>query len=243
MRVLVVAPTYEEAENIEQFLRLLRAAAPGADVLVVDDNSPDGTGGIAERVAAELGQIEVLHRPGKGGLGTAYRAGFAVGVERGYDTLIQIDSDLSHDPAVVPELLQQLDRGADVAIGSRYVPGGSIPHWSWYRRALSRYGNLYACRMLGMRVSDATSGFRAYRADTLKAVDFASTRAKGYGFQIELAYRLHRWNGTIVETPIEFTDRVRGRSKMSWQIAIEELWLVTQWGMRDRWVRLRDRFR
>jgi dolichol-phosphate mannosyltransferase len=239
----VVAPTYEEAENIEQFLRLLRAAVPGADVLVVDDNSPDGTGPIAERVAAELGQIEVLHRPGKGGLGTAYRAGFAVGVERGYDTLIQIDSDLSHDPAVVPELLQQLDRGADVAIGSRYVPGGSIPHWSWYRRALSRYGNLYACRMLGMRVSDTTSGFRAYRADTLKAVDFASTRAKGYGFQIELAYRLHRWNGTIVETPIVFTDRVRGRSKMSWQIAIEELWLVTQWGMRDRWVRLRDRFR
>ena len=178
MRVLVVAPTYEEAENIEQFLHLVRAAVPAADVLVVDDNSPDGTGRIAERVAAELGQIEVLHRPGKGGLGTAYRAGFSVGVERGYDTLVQIDSDLSHDPAVVPELLQQLDRGADVAIGSRYVPGGSIPHWSWHRRALSRYGNLYACRMLGMRISDTTSGFRAYRADTLKAVDFASTRAR-----------------------------------------------------------------
>jgi glycosyltransferase involved in cell wall biosynthesis len=243
VRVLVVAPSYEEAANIDEFLRRVRASLPDADVLVVDDNSPDGTGELAERLAGDLGRIEVLHRPGKSGLGTAYRAGFGVGIERGYDILVQMDSDLSHDPAVLPQLIRKVDEGADVAIGSRYVPGGSIPHWSWYRRALSRYGNLYACRMLAVTISDATSGFRAYRADALEAVDFASTRAKGYGFQIELAYRMQQWGGKIAEIPIVFTDRVRGRSKMSWQIATEELWLVTLWGLRDRWKHIRSRFR
>ena len=240
-RTLIVTPTYLEADNIEEFLRRARTAVPAADVLVVDDNSPDGTADRAEARAAELGQIEVLRRPAKTGLGTAYRAGFTVGVERGYDVLVQIDADLSHDPAALPTLLDQIDRGADLVVGSRYVAGGSIPHWPWFRRALSKWGNRYAAFVLGTGVADATSGYRAYRAETLKAIDFAATRAKGYGFQIETAYRAWKWGGRIVEVPITFTDRVRGHSKMTWRIAAEELSLVTWWGVRDRWHRRRSR--
>ena len=234
MRTLVITPTYVEAENIDEFLRRTRASLPSADILVVDDNSPDGTAGIAEAAAAELGSIDVLRRPVKKGLGSAYRAGFAIGLEKGYETLVQIDADLSHDPAVLPELLDAIESGADLAIGSRYVPGGEIPHWPWFRRALSRYGNLYAALVLGTGVKDATSGYRAYRADTLKSIDYATTRSKGYGFQIETEYRVHSWGGRITEVPIVFTDRVRGYSKMSWFIFAEELLLVTWWGMRDR---------
>ena len=234
MRTLVITPTYVEAENIDEFLRRARAALPSADILVVDDNSPDGTAGIAEAAAAELGGIDVLRRPVKQGLGSAYRAGFAIGLEKGYDALVQIDADLSHDPAVLPDLLHEVESGADLAIGSRYVPGGEIPHWPWFRRALSRYGNLYAALVLGTGVKDATSGYRAYRADTLKSIDYATTRSKGYGFQIETEYRVHSWGGRITEVPIVFTDRVRGYSKMSWFIFAEELLLVTWWGMRDR---------
>ncbi|MGQ0805118.1 MAG: polyprenol monophosphomannose synthase [Actinomycetota bacterium] len=233
-RVLVVTPTYLEAENIEECLRRLRAAVPDADVLVVDDNSPDGTADLAETIGAEVGQVEVLRRPTKTGLGTAYRAGFTVGVERGYDVLVQMDADLSHDPAALPSLLKEVDQGADLVVGSRYVPGGSVPHWPWLRRALSKWGNRYAGFVLGTGVADATSGYRAYPADTLKAIDFASTRAKGYGFQIETAYRVWKWGGRIVEVPITFTDRVKGHSKMTWRIAAEELSLVTWWGVRDR---------
>ncbi len=240
-RTLIVTPTYLEAENIEEFLRRARAAVPTADVLVVDDNSPDGTADRAERIAGELGQIEVLRRPTKTGLGTAYRAGFTVGVERGYDVLVQIDADLSHDPAALPTLLAEVDRGADLAIGSRYVPGGSIPHWPWFRRALSKWGNRYAAFVLGTGVADGTAGYRAYRAETLKAIDFADTRAKGYGFQLETAYRVWKWGGRIVERPITFTDRVRGHSKMTWRVAVEELTLVTWWGVRDRWRHRRSR--
>ena len=242
-RVLVVTPTFIEAENIEEFLRRARAAVPTADVLVVDDNSPDGTAAVAERVGAELGQVEVLRRPTKTGLGTAYRAGFTVGIERGYDVLVQIDADLSHDPAALPTLLRALDQGADLAIGSRYMPGGSIPHWPWFRRALSRYGNRYASFVLGTGIADGTSGYRAYPADTLKAIDYASTRAKGYGFQVETAYRVWQWGGRIAEVPIIFTDRVRGQSKMTWGIFAEELSLFTWWGARDRWKRWRHRRR
>ncbi len=233
-RVLVVTPTYLEAENIEEALRRLRGTVPEADVLVVDDNSADGTANLAEEVAKELGQVEVLRRPTKTGLGTAYRAGFTVGVERGYDVLVQVDADLSHDAADLPGLLAAVEGGADLAIGSRYVPGGSVPHWPWLRRALSRYGNWYAGFVLGTPVKDATAGYRAYRADTLKAIDYSSTRATGYGIQIELAYRVWRWGGSIVELPIVFTDRVKGYSKMTWRIALEELGLVTWWGVRDR---------
>lgn len=234
MHALAIAPTFQEAANIEEFLSRMRRDAPTVDVLVVDDNSPDGTADIAEKVARELGGIEVLRRPAKRGLGSAYRAGFAVGIARGYDVLLGIDSDLSHDPAVVPELIAALERGADMAIGSRYVPGGSIPHWPWHRRALSRYGNAYTGYMLRVGVADATSGFRAFRASWLADVDYASTRSKGYGFQIELAYRVVRHGGTVTEVPITFTDRVRGTSKMSLAVMVEEMVLVSWWGIRDR---------
>ena len=234
---MVVVPTYLEAENIVEFLHRTRAAVPDADVLVVDDNSPDGTAELAARVAAELGGIDLLRRPAKAGLGNAYRAGFAVALDRGYELVVQIDADLSHDPAVLPHLLHLAERGADLVIGSRYVPGGAIPHWPWFRRALSKWGNRYTTLVLGMPIRDATSGYRVYRAETLKAVDYASTRAKGYGFQIELAYRVWRWGGRIEQAPIVFTDRVRGHSKMTWQVAAEELALVTWWGFRDRLLR------
>jgi dolichol-phosphate mannosyltransferase len=237
MRTLVVTPTYEEAENIEEFLRRLRAAVPDADVLVVDDSSPDGTGEIAERLASELGHIDVLHRATKEGLGDAYRAGFGLGMERGYDRLVQVDADLSHAPEIIPSLLRAVDDGADMAIGSRYVEGGLIPHWPWFRRALSRYGNRYAGLVLGLKMRDATSGFRAYRAEALQRSDYEASRAKGYGFQIETAYRIVRTGGTIAEVPILFTDRVRGYSKMTWGIFAEELLLVTWWGVRDRVLR------
>lgn len=244
MRALVVTPTYEEAENIEEFLQRVRAAVPEADVLVVDDDSPDATADLAEKVGAELGRIEVLRRPRKTGLGEAYRAGFSVGLARHYDVLVQMDADLSHDPASLPDLLAEVERGAAVAIGSRYVPGGSVPHWPWYRRALSKWGNRYTTLVLGLPVRDATSGFRAYRAGVLVDVDYGNTRSKGYGFQIELAYRVWRWGGRIAQVPIVFTDRVRGHSKMTLAVAVEELVLVTWWGLRDRVLRpLRRRVR
>ena len=237
MRTLIVTPTYQEAENIEEFLRRTRDAVSDADILVVDDSSPDGTGAIAERMAEELGHIAVLHRATKDGLGEAYRAGFAWSMDHGYDTLVQIDADLSHDPALIPALLQAIDDGADMAIGSRYIPGGLIPHWPWFRRALSRYGNRYAGIALGLKVRDATSGYRAYRADALKKIDYTQSRAKGYGFQIEIAYRMWGLGGRVREVPMVFTDRVRGHSKMTWGIFAEELLLVTWWGIRDRVLR------
>jgi dolichol-phosphate mannosyltransferase len=239
MRTLVCTPTYLEAANIEEFLRRARAAVPDADILVIDDNSPDRTADVAQKVADELGHIEVLRRPSKRGLGAAYRAGFAIGLTRNYDVLVQIDADLSHDPAVLPELIATLEHGNDLVIGSRYVPGGAIPHWPWRRRMLSKWGNRYTGFMLRTGVHDATAGFRAYRAETLVAVDYASTRALGYGFQIELAYRIARWGGRIQEIPITFTDRVRGHSKMSLAVMTEEMTLVSWWGIRDRLQRFR----
>jgi len=234
-------PTYDEALNIVEALTRVRAAVPEADVLVVDDNSPDGTADLARAAARELGQIDVLDREKKDGLGNAYRAGFRVGMDRGYDRLVQIDADLSHDPAALPSLLAQLDAGASAVIGSRYVPGGSIPHWPWHRRALSRWGNRYACVVLGMSVRDATAGYRAYDVTTLKEIDVFGTRAKGYGFQIETAYRVSRAGQRLAEVPISFTDRVRGQSKMSLSVMVEELGLVTWWGIRDRVRRLLGR--
>jgi dolichol-phosphate mannosyltransferase len=234
VRTLVITPTYVEAENIEAFLQRTRAVVPDADILVVDDNSPDGTAELAEKAGAELGRIDVLRRPSKTGLGSAYRAGFTIGLEKGYDVLVQMDADLSHDAAVLPTLLGALESGADLVIGSRYVPGGEVPHWPWFRRALSRYGNRYGAVVLGSGVKDATSGYRAYRAETLRAIDYSTTRSKGYGFQMETAYRVYLWGGRIAEVPIVFTDRVRGYSKMTWGIFAEELLLVTWWGIRDR---------
>lgn len=237
MRTLVVVPTYNESENIEDMLGRVRTAVPAADVLVVDDSSPDGTADLAAAVGERLGHIDVLRRPEKQGLGVAYRAGFAVGIERGYDRFVQIDADLSHDPAVLPVLLQAVEDGADLAIGSRYVAGGTIPHWPWFRRAISRWGNRYAAFVLGLKVRDATAGYRCYRSEALRTIDYTSTRSKGYGFQIETAYRVQRAGGRITEVPIAFTDRVRGHSKMTWKTAVEELVLVTGWGIRDRILR------
>jgi dolichol-phosphate mannosyltransferase len=235
MRTLVIIPTYLEADNINDVLRRVRASVPHADVLVVDDSSPDGTADLAKATNEDVGQVEVLVRPDKGGLGVAYRAGFEHGFDHGYEVVVQMDADLSHDPAALPQLLAPLgDDGADVVIGSRYVRGGNIPHWPWQRRVLSRIGNLYASTALGLGVRDATSGFRAYRMTTLRSIQAGATKATGYGFQVELAYRAHRQGARITEVPITFNDRVRGESKMSWHIIGEAMSLVTWWGLRDR---------
>ncbi|HYF46859.1 MAG TPA: polyprenol monophosphomannose synthase [Acidimicrobiales bacterium] len=234
MRALVVLPTYNEAENIAEVLERVRASVPEAHVLVVDDGSPDGTADLAEEKGRALGEIDVVRRDAKAGLGSAYRAGFAWGLEREFDALVEMDSDLSHDPAALPALLGALEHGADLAIGSRYVPGGSIPEWSWHRRALSRWGNRYAAGMLGLAVNDATAGFRAYRAGMLGRIDLPSVKAEGYTFQIEMTYEVVIRDGKIVEVPIAFTDRVRGTSKMSSRIVVEALGLVTWWAVRDR---------
>ena len=234
MRTLVVLPTYNEAENIVEVLRRLRRAVPAADILVVDDASPDGTAEITRTVAAELGRVDVLMRPGKLGLGSAYRDGFIEALRRGYQVVVEMDGDLSHDPAALPGLLRAVNGGADLAVGSRYIPGGSIPHWSVGRRALSRSGNGYARWVLKLPLADATSGFRAYHGDILAKLDLASIQSDGYGFQIEMAYRVARLGGGIVEVPIEFVDRARGASKMSARVIVEALLLVTWWGLRDR---------
>jgi glycosyltransferase involved in cell wall biosynthesis len=239
VRALLVLPTFEEAENLAEVLDRVRDASPDTQVLVVDDNSPDGTADLAERHGAVVGGVAVLRRPAKAGLGSAYRAGFRWGLERGFDVLLEMDSDLSHDPAALPSLLGAVEHGADLAIGSRYVPGGSIPAWSLHRRLLSRWGNRYAAGVLGLAVNDSTAGFRAYRATMLRQLDLDRIRAEGYGFQIEMTYEVVRGGGKVVEVPIAFADRVRGTSKMSGRIVVEALALVTWWGVRDRVLRRR----
>jgi len=233
-RVLVLLPTYNEIENVDEVLRRTRQALPGATILVIDDGSPDGTADRVDVLARADGDLHVLRRPAKQGLGSAYRAGFRRGLAEGYDVMIEMDADLSHDPAVLPELVGAIGSGADLAIGSRYVPGGSVPGWPLLRRLISRTGCGYARLMLRVPVADTTSGFRAYRAAALEAIDLDHVRADGYGFQVEMAYRVHTMGGTIAEIPIEFRDRTLGRSKMSSRIVIEALLLVTRWGLRDR---------
>jgi len=235
---LVVLPTYQEAANIEEVLRRAHDAAPSLCFLVVDDSSPDGTADIAEQVGSEIGSVEVMRRSAKSGLGSAYRDGFRRGLAEGFDILIEMDSDLSHDPAALPSLISGIESGADLVIGSRYVPGGSIPDWTWHRRALSRWGNRYASRVLGIDVSDATSGYRAYRSELMAELDFHDVKADGYGFQIEMAYRVLGAGGRVTEVPIAFVDRTRGTSKMSSRIVVEALFLVTWWGIRDRLLRI-----
>jgi dolichol-phosphate mannosyltransferase len=234
VKPLVVLPTFNEAENIVEVLDLVRAAAPEADVLVVDDGSPDGTAELAEGWGEHHGGVSVLRRAGKQGLGSAYRAGFAHGLEQGYGILIEMDSDLQHDPAMLPALIHAVQDGADLAIGSRYVPGGAVPGWKLSRRIISQGGNIYAATVLGMKVRDATAGFRAYSSDALRRIELSGIKADGYGFQIEMAYTVSNNGGRIVEVPITFADRVRGTSKMSTRIVVEALLLVTWWGFRDR---------
>jgi dolichol-phosphate mannosyltransferase len=211
-------------------LRALRDVAPGVDVLVVDDGSPDGTAVRVQELSAELAQIHLLSRPVKAGLGVAYRAGFSWGLERDYDHFVEIDCDFSHDPRALPMLLAAASTH-EVVIGSRYVPGGIIPRWSLSRRLLSRGGNQYAALMLGLRVADSTSGYRVYSRSALEKIHYQSVTADGYGFQIEMTHRARRDGASIVEVPISFSDRKRGESKMSGSIVLEALWLVTKWSL------------
>ncbi|MCU1489184.1 MAG: hypothetical protein JWM85_589 [Acidimicrobiaceae bacterium] len=227
MRVLVVLPTYNESATIERIVKAVRTNLPEADVLVVDDSSPDGTAEIARRAGAQLGQVHVLVRPTKDGLGNAYKAGFSWGLERGYEALCEMDSDFSHDPADLPRLIEALESSeAEAVIGSRYVAGGEIPNWSLSRRAISRLGNLYADLVLGLHVKDSTAGFRAYAASVLERLDLTSVRADSYGFQVEMTYLVEQAGATVLEVPIRFVDRVEGTSKMSGHTVTEAFGLV-----------------
>ena len=238
MRTLAVVPTFQEAANISGLLHRIRDAAAAVDVLVVDDGSPDGTADLAETVGAELGRIDIMRRARKEGLRQAYQAGFTWGLERDYDVLVCMDADLSHDPGALPSLLRAIDGGADVVLGSRYMPGGSIPDWPFRRRALSRWGNRYAAAALRLGVEDATSGYRAYRSTALREIDFQRVRANGYGFQIELLYRLNSHGRRVEEVPIAFVDRQAGKSKISARIVAEAFVLVTAWAAKERVRRL-----
>jgi dolichol-phosphate mannosyltransferase len=233
-QTLVVVPTLEEAENITRILGDIRTELPDADILVVDDGSLDGTPEQAEEMASRLGQITVLRRTGPRGLGPAYRAGFASGLAQGYEVLVQMDADRSHDPRDLVALVRAVLGGADLAIGSRYVPGGATPGWPARRRLLSRMGGAYARRLLHLGVHDVTSGYRAYRADLLRSIDLAAVDATGFGFQIEMTERSERVGATIREVPIVFRDRTVGRSKMSADIIREALVAVTRLAVQRR---------
>lgn len=234
-------PTYNERDNIEPYLRALRAVSRDIEVLVVDDNSPDGTADLARGLAPELGGVEVLQRTAKDGLGSAYRAGFRQVLDAvpPYDVVVSMDADLSHDPAVIPAMLAAIEGGADAVIGSRYVRGGGTTDWPVRRQLLSKWGNTYTRAVLRLPTRDCTSGFRAYRASALAAIEPDSTGAEGYAFLTELVRRLTRRGFTIVETPIVFRDRERGKSKMSGRIIVESMALVTGWAAIDVLRRIR----
>jgi dolichol-phosphate mannosyltransferase len=228
--VLVVVPTYDERLNIEAVVARVRTAVPTADVLVVDDASPDGTGEVADGLAAEDGQVHVLHRVGKQGLGSAYLAGFGWGLQRGYDVLVEMDADGSHQPEQLPDLLAAL-ADADLVLGSRWVSGGSVVNWPRSRELLSRGGNTYVRLVLGLGLRDATGGFRAFRRETLDKLDLDAVASQGYCFQVDLARRAVSQELRVVEVPIEFVEREHGVSKMSGAIVREALWRVTVWGL------------
>ena len=232
--LLVVVPTYNEIESLETLLGRVRSAIPGADVLVVDDASPDGTGELADRLAASDASITVLHRSAKNGLGQAYLAGFAVAIERGYRFVAEIDADGSHDPAELPAMLALAASGSDLVIGSRWVDGGSVRNWPWVREAISRAGNSYSRLMLRSGIHDLTAGFRVFRTATLQQLDLPSVSSQGYCFQVELAWRLERTGRIVTEHPITFVERATGRSKMHLGIVVEALWRVTVWGITSR---------
>jgi dolichol-phosphate mannosyltransferase len=246
VQTVVVVPTYQESENIVRFLTEVRAAVPSAYILVVDDDSPDGTGALADAAADELGNIVVLHRVDKKGLGSAYRDGFdnlLAGkiLDGACDVVVSMDCDFSHDPRAIPALVARVEQGADGVIGSRYVPGGKTVNWPLHRRLLSRWGNRYTSGVLGLHIHDCTSGFRAYRASALAAIDPTSTAAEGYAFLTELVRRLIGGGYTVVEHPITFVDREFGTSKMSGAIITESMLLVTRWAIADTWSKIRHR--
>jgi dolichol-phosphate mannosyltransferase len=239
-RVLVIVPTYNEADNIRVIIDRLRTAVPTVDVLVADDDSPDGTGAVADALASADPQVQVLHRPGKQGLGAAYAAGFAWARERGYDAAVEMDADGSHAPEELPRLLDAL-RDADAVLGSRWVRGGTVVNWPLHRYAISITGNLYTRLALGMPFKDATGGYRAYRMAVLDKIDLGSVASQGYCFQVDLAWRAYRNGFRVVEVPIRFAERERGASKMSSSIVREALWRVTVWGARSRYEAARRR--
>ncbi|WP_228501511.1 polyprenol monophosphomannose synthase [Nocardioides agariphilus] len=241
-RVVMVVPTYNEAENLQWIVGRLRAAQPAVDILVVDDGSPDGTGRLADELAAADPQVKVLHRTQKAGLGAAYRAGFRIALDAGYDVIGEMDADGSHQPEQL-SLLLDAARDADLVIGSRWIAGGSIVNWPKSREALSRGGNLYVRLLLGIPVHDATAGFRLFRRATLEAIDIDSVQSTGYVFQTDMAYRTLQAGLKVVEVPIEFIERERGDSKMSREVATESLKSITRWGLRERARQVRRVFR
>jgi dolichol-phosphate mannosyltransferase len=238
-RIVVIVPTYNECENVEDIVARVRTAVPEAHVLVADDNSPDGTGGIADELAAGDEHVHVLHRTAKDGLGAAYLAGFSWADENGFDVVVEMDADGSHQPEQLHRLLTAL-RTADVVLGSRWVPGGSVVNWPAYRQAISRGGSLYTRLALGLALRDATGGYRAFRAEALRKLDLAEVRSQGYCFQVEMAWRATQRGLTVTEVPIEFVERERGDSKMSQRIVAEALWRVTVWGVQSRSARARQ---
>ena len=238
-RVLVVIPTYNERDNLAWIVGRVRSAVPGADVLVVDDSSPDGTGDVADRLAAGDPQVDVLHRDVKAGLGAAYLHGFEMALERGYDVIGEMDADGSHQPEQLPSLLSALEH-ADLVIGSRWVAGGSVVNWPLTRKALSVGGNVYARVLLGIPLRDVTAGYRLFRRSTLQTIGLGSVESAGYIFQTDLAFRAVRAGLVVVEVPIEFVERVRGESKMSRDVAVESLRRITVWGLRERARQVRD---
>jgi dolichol-phosphate mannosyltransferase len=235
VRVLTIIPTYNELESLPKTLQRLRSAVPASDVLVVDDNSPDGTGQLADTIAAEDAQVHVLHRKGKEGLGAAYIAGFKWGLDAGYDVLVEMDADGSHQPEQLPQLLEAIDHGADLAMGSRWVPGGRVVNWPLYRQAISRVGSTYARLMLGLKIKYVTGGYRAFRRTTLEKLNLDQVDSVGYGFQVDLAWRVSRMGLRIEERPITFVERELGASKMSGNIVLEAMVNVTKWGLAARW--------
>ena len=240
-RTVILVPTYNEVDNLAWIVERVRTAVPQADVLVVDDGSPDGTGELADELAAEDSQVQVLHRTEKAGLGAAYLHGFEVALARGYDVIGEMDADGSHQPEQLPVLLAALE-DADLVLGSRWVPGGSVLNWPLARQALSRGGNLYTRLLLGIPVRDATGGFRLFRRTALEAIDLTAVQSVGYCFQADLAWRALQAGLRVKEVPIEFVERVRGESKMSPDVAAESLRRITVWGLRERGKQIRDVF-
>ncbi|GAA4156978.1 polyprenol monophosphomannose synthase [Actinomadura keratinilytica] len=232
-RVLVIVPTYNERDNIERLVGRVRKAVPSVDVLVVDDNSPDGTGEVADAMAAADDQVKVLHRTAKNGLGAAYIAGFRWALDHGYDVMVEMDADGSHQPEELPRLLGALT-DADLVIGARWVPGGQVRNWPLRREVLSRGANTYARLMLGLPLHDSTGGYRAFRAATLEKIGLDGVDSRGYVFQIDLALRALREGLRVVEVPITFVERTHGASKMNRDIMVEAMWRITQWGTSAR---------
>lgn len=234
MKTLIITPTYNEKESLPTHLAAVRSAAPDAHLLIVDDNSPDGTGQIAQEAAISDPHIHVMHRPGKNGLGAAYIAAFSWGLQNGYDVLVEMDADGSHRAEDLPKLLAAIDDGADVVLGSRYIPGGAVENWPFSRQFLSRGGNIYIQAVLGIPLRDATGGFRAYTAEALREIDLNKVASQGYCFQVDLAWRAVEAGLEVREVPITFVERVHGVSKMSGDIVREALLRVTVWGVKAR---------